>query len=50
MFVKTVAKAAFLADLPNYALLLQVLLELKRQWPRTSKGPLETLETANARF
>jgi hypothetical protein len=36
IFVRTVAEAAFLADLRNYALLRPVLLELKRQWPRTS--------------
>jgi hypothetical protein len=36
VFVKTVADATFLADLSNYALLRPVLLELKRQWPRTS--------------
>jgi hypothetical protein len=33
MFVRTVAEAAFLADSPNYALLRQVLLKLKRQRP-----------------
>lgn len=33
MFVRAVAEAAFLADLPNYALLRPVLLELKRQRP-----------------
>jgi len=32
-FVRTIAEAAFLADLPNYALLRPVLLELKRQMP-----------------
>lgn len=31
MFVQTVAEAATIADLPNYALLRPVLLELKRQ-------------------
>ncbi len=34
MFVQTVAEAAFLADLPHYALLRPVLLELKRERPR----------------
>jgi len=34
MFVQTVAEAAFLADLRNYALLRPVLLKLKRQNPR----------------
>jgi hypothetical protein len=34
-FVRTIAEAAFLADLPDYALLRPVLLELKRQRPRT---------------
>ena len=32
-FVKTIAEAAFLADLANYALLRPLLLELKRQKP-----------------
>ena len=32
-FVRALAEAAFLADLPNYALLRPVLLELKRQMP-----------------
>jgi hypothetical protein len=40
MFVQTVAEAAFLADLPNYALLRPVLLELRRQRPRSV--PTET--------
>jgi hypothetical protein len=30
-FVRAIAEAAFVADLPNYALLRPVLLELKRQ-------------------
>ena len=34
MFVRTVAEAAFLADLPHYELLRPVLLELKGQNPR----------------
>jgi hypothetical protein len=33
-FFKTVAEAALSADLPHYALLRPVLLELKRQRPR----------------
>jgi hypothetical protein len=33
MFVRTVAEAATIADLPDYALLRPVLLELKRQKP-----------------
>jgi len=33
IFVRTIAEAAFLADLPNYVLLRPVLLELKRQVP-----------------
>jgi hypothetical protein len=34
MFVKTVAEAASIADLSNYALLRPVLLQLKRQHPQ----------------
>jgi hypothetical protein len=33
MFLRTIAEAAFLADLPNHALLRPVLLELKREKP-----------------
>jgi hypothetical protein len=33
-FVRKIAKASLLADLPNYALLRPVLLELMRQKPR----------------
>lgn len=33
IFVKTLAEAASIADLPNYALLRPVLLELKRRVP-----------------
>jgi hypothetical protein len=36
-FVKTLAEAALIADLPHYALLRPVLLELKREMPRTSR-------------
>jgi hypothetical protein len=32
-FVRAIAEAAFLADLPNYSLLRPVLLELRRQRP-----------------
>jgi hypothetical protein len=32
-FIRTIAGAAFMADLPHYALLRPVLLELKRQRP-----------------
>jgi len=35
-FIRAVAEAAFIADLPNYALLRPVLLELMRQRPRVS--------------
>jgi hypothetical protein len=34
-FIHTIAEAAFIADLPQYALLRPVLLELMRQRPRT---------------
>jgi hypothetical protein len=34
MFVRTIAEAAFLADLRNYAQLRPVLREVKRQYPR----------------
>jgi len=34
-FIRAIAEAAFLADLPNYALLRPVLLRLKRQRPIT---------------
>jgi hypothetical protein len=40
-FVQTIAEAASIADLPQYALLRPVLLELMRQRPRTV--PSETL-------
>jgi hypothetical protein len=40
IFVRTIAEAASIADLANYALLRPVLLELKRQRPRTV--PTET--------
>jgi hypothetical protein len=40
IFVQTIAEAAFFADLRNYALLRPVLLELKRQSPRSV--PTET--------
>ena len=33
IFVRTIAEAAFLADLPNYVLLRPVLLELMRLMP-----------------
>lgn len=33
IFAKTLADAALIADLPNYALLRSVLLELKRRVP-----------------
>ena len=33
-FIRTIAEAAFLADLPHYNLLRPVLLELKRERPR----------------
>jgi hypothetical protein len=33
-FIQTVAEAAAIADLPHYALLRPVLLELKRETPR----------------
>lgn len=33
-FIRAIAEAAFLADLPTYALLRPVLLKLKRQRPR----------------
>jgi hypothetical protein len=36
-FVQAIAEAAFLADLPHYALLRPVLLELKRQRPRAPR-------------
>jgi len=36
-FVRAIAQAAFLADLPHYALLRPVLLELKRERPRTAE-------------
>lgn len=36
MFVKRIAEAATIADLPNYALLRPVLLILKRQYPQPS--------------
>jgi len=36
-FVKTVAEAAFIADLLDYALLRPVLLQLKRQTPCVSR-------------
>jgi hypothetical protein len=39
-FIRAIAEAAFLADLPNYTLLRPVLLELKRQRPRSV--PTET--------
>jgi hypothetical protein len=35
--VRKIAEASFLADLPNYALLRPLLLELKRQRPRASQ-------------
>jgi hypothetical protein len=37
MFVQTIADAAFHADLRNYELLRPLLLELKRERPRTSQ-------------
>jgi hypothetical protein len=36
-FFKTVADAALIADMPHYALLRRVLLELKRERPCTEK-------------
>jgi hypothetical protein len=39
-FIRTIAEAAFLADAPSYALLRPVLLELKREKPRTSWVPV----------
>jgi len=36
-FVETIADAAYHADLRNYELLRPVLLELKRQRPRTTR-------------
>ena len=39
MFVRTVAEAALIACLPDYALLRPVLLELKRQHPQPPSGP-----------
>ena len=36
-FIRAVAEAAFLADLPKYVLLRPVLLELKRQRPRAAR-------------
>jgi hypothetical protein len=34
MFIRTIAEAATIADLPHYNLLRPVLLELKRRRPR----------------
>jgi len=39
MFVRTVATAARMACMPDYALLRPVLLELKRQHPEPQPGP-----------
>ncbi|MGA2631226.1 MAG: hypothetical protein ABSG54_13570 [Terriglobia bacterium] len=39
MFVRTVATAARMACMPDYALLRPVLLELKRQHPEPEPGP-----------
>jgi hypothetical protein len=38
LFVKTVAEAASIADLSNYALLRPVLLELMRQHPQPASS------------
>ncbi len=35
-FIRAITETAFLTNLPNYTLLRPVLLELKRQRPRTS--------------
>ena len=40
IFIRTIAEAAFFADLRNYPLLRPVLLEVKRQCPRPA--PTET--------
>jgi hypothetical protein len=37
-FVQAIAEAAFLADMPHYALLRPVLLELMRETPRTTRS------------
>ena len=37
-FIRTIAEAAFLADLPNYVLLRPVLLELKRLMPPVAQS------------
>jgi hypothetical protein len=33
-FLRTIAEAAFTADIPHYLLLRPVLLELKKEWPK----------------
>jgi len=40
-FIRTIAEAASIPDLPNYALLRPVLLELKRQYPRAPQVDAE---------
>jgi hypothetical protein len=37
MFIRTVAGAAFLADMPHYELLRPILLELKRERPQVPR-------------
>jgi hypothetical protein len=48
MFVRTVAKAAFLACTPDYVLLRPVLLELKRRYPKPRQSLPGLLPTSNS--
>jgi hypothetical protein len=51
-FVRTIAEAAFLADLPNYALLRPVLLKSKRRRPhaRRSEENVRKIRCAKVSF
>jgi 5-methylcytosine-specific restriction endonuclease McrA len=44
-FIRAIAEAAFLADLPNYALLRPILLKLKSESPETPDAPTMSAET-----